>query len=116
ALGREMAKLAERLSTPAQKEEDVLAARLRESERRTQQMIRDAVAGVSAKLDAVRDESESGLSPVQSALANLAGRLEAIENGDDTAQPPPVRPARPRAESGAESGVAASRRDAAQPH
>jgi localization factor PodJL len=85
-LGREMARLAERLGSAAL-DDDTLAARLRESERRTQQMIRDAVAGVSAKLDVVRDEAESGLSPVQSALANLAGRLEAIENGQVSATP-----------------------------
>ncbi|WP_152485802.1 peptidoglycan-binding protein [Euryhalocaulis caribicus] len=56
-----------------------LEDRLRDSEKRTQQMIREAMAGVGAKLDAVRDESEDALSPVQSALADLARRLDSIE-------------------------------------
>ncbi len=100
-LSKEMAKLADRMTPQAQQksEDDSLAARLRESERRTQKMIRDAVAGVSAKLDAVRDETESGLSPVQSALANLAGRLEAMENGEEPPEHAPVRPAPPRSDA-----------------
>ncbi len=95
-LGKEIARLADRPAPSGKSEDDVLAARLRESERRTQQMIRDAVAGVSAKLDAVRNETESGLSPVQSAMAHLASRLEAIENGEEPPPAPPPSPAPPR--------------------
>jgi len=82
--------------------EDGLESRLKASEERTQAMIREAIAGVGAKLDAVRDENEEALSPVQSALASLARRLDAIESGDaptadgpapKTPEPGPLKPA-----------------------
>lgn len=68
-------------------DDEALERRLRDSEERTQQMIREAVAGVGAKIDAVRDENETALSPVQSAMADLARRLEAIEARRDAGMP-----------------------------
>ncbi len=68
-------------------DDEALERRLRDSEDRTQQMIREAVAGVGAKIDAVRDENETTLSPVQSAMADLARRLEEIEARRETGMP-----------------------------
>jgi len=118
-LGDEVAKIAERLAERMDSmegrvtalseqaetaQDDALETRLRESETRTQDMIREAVAGFGSKLDALRDDHEQALSPVQAAMADLAERLEAIEGGgpataSDASQPSAAEPALPPAET-----------------
>ncbi|WP_018149172.1 peptidoglycan-binding protein [Henriciella marina] len=53
-----------------------------EAERKTQQKrLSDALNGVSDRIEEMQERSNTSLSPVQKAIASLATRLEAVEDG-----------------------------------
>lgn len=89
--------LSDRMDAAGLEDEEALARRIEAAEARTAQMVDEALAEMTRRVEHGRDQTFEQLSPVQRALASLALRLEEIEGIPPAAQaaPGPETPVTP---------------------